>query len=334
MHWAAARSKPTPEVGRYYMDKFEGPEKKLELIFLSPQPGLRENTSGRWRKVVNSSGADIIHKISTEKLDGYLLSESSLFVWDDRVVMITCGKTTPVMAIPDILKFVDRREIGFVCYKRKNLFYPREQPTDFEDDRAQMLEFFPGDSTRLGCADDDHIHVFYYANGSAAPSPDTTLQVMMHDIEPSVGTRFYFDKSDSTACSDELHRLCNLYPMMLLDGHFFYPQGYSINGISGANYFTVHITPQAEASYASFETNIIEADYSRIISEVVEIFKPERFSVVLTTSDDKYCGALLDTIKLPQWDYQIKEAVSHAFDHNYSAIFLNILKNDILEAFG
>ncbi|MGD2269939.1 MAG: hypothetical protein PVI06_06020 [Desulfobacterales bacterium] len=316
------------------MDKFEGPEKKLELIFLSPRPGLRENTNGRWRKVVNASGADIINKISTEKLDGYLLSESSLFVWDDRVVMITCGKTTPVMAIPDILKFVDSCEIGFACYKRKNLFYPREQPTDFEYDQARMLEFFPGDSTRLGCPDDDHIHVFYYANGSAALSPDATLQVMMHDIEPSVGARFYFDKSDSTACSDELHRLCNLYPMMLLDDHFFYPQGYSINAISGANYFTVHITPQTEASYASFETNVIEPDYSRVINEVVEIFKPERMSIFLTTRGAKSGGAFHDTVKHTHKDYCIKEEVSHDFDQNYSATYLNFSKIDILEAFG
>lgn len=316
------------------MDTFEGPEKKLELIFLSPQPGLRRNSDDRWRKMVNASGADIINKISTEKLDGYLLSESSLFVWEDRVVMITCGKTTPVMAIPDLLKFVDRSEIGFICYKRKNLFYPHHQPTDFEDDRARLLEFFPGDITRLGSADDDHLHVFYYSNGNEALSPDNTLQVMMHDLKPSVGSLFYYDKSDSTACSDELYRLCSLYPMMQLDSHFFYPQGYSINGISGANYFTVHITPQVEASYASFETNVVEADYSRVINEVVDIFKPERFSIILTANKSISCGTLNETSKLSPWDYQIKEVVSHDFGYDCTAIFLNISKNDILEAFG
>ncbi len=316
------------------MDKFEGPEKKLELIFASPQPGLRNNTDDRWNKAVQASGAEILNRISTEKLDGYLLSESSLFVWDDRVLMITCGKTTPVMAIPDMLQYVDTTQIGFVFYKRKNLIFPQDQPTDFEYDRACLLEFFPGNVTLLGSSCNDHIHVFYYSNGMVAPSPDATLQVLMHEIEPSVGAIFSYEKSDIAVRSAELIRLCNIYPLMQLDSHFFYPQGYSINGIAGASYFTVHITPQPEASYASFETNIIDDDYSRVINEVVAIFKPGRFSVVLTTSGDKKCCALHAAIKQPHRDYQINDEVSHDFDQNYSTTYLNLSKAEFLDTFG
>ena len=63
---------------------FEGPEKKLEVILFSPQFNIRNNNDGRWDKIVKASQADIISKKSTEHLDAYILSESSLFVWNDR----------------------------------------------------------------------------------------------------------------------------------------------------------------------------------------------------------------------------------------------------------
>ena len=95
-------------------NNFEGPEKKLEVILFSPQFGIRNNDDGRWDNIVQASQADIISKKSTEHLDAYILSESSLFVWNDRILIITCGKTTLIAAIPKILEVVDRKEIALV----------------------------------------------------------------------------------------------------------------------------------------------------------------------------------------------------------------------------
>jgi S-adenosylmethionine decarboxylase len=309
------------------MEKFEGPEKKLEIVLFAPQTGLRNNTDGRWDRVVRASGAEILKRESVDKLDSYLLSESSLFVWDDRILIITCGRTTPVCALPIILEYVEKDRVAFLIYKRKNLNFPAEQPTNFEQDRAYLSRYFAGRTIRLGPAIRDHIHVFYYANSHKAPSADACLRVLMHDIDPAVGKIFFQHAKTRNAFKNEtLSRLTELYPAMVIDNHFFYPQGYSLNGISEKGYYTIHITPQRQGSYASFETNVIERDYSRVIGEIISIFNPHRFSLVLTSSRNGRCVSLHNSLADQPPDYQVSDSMQYEFDHNYITSFSNYLK--------
>jgi len=96
------------------------------------------------------------------------------------------------------------------------------------------------------------------------------------------------------------------YPDARIDAYLFTPCGFSANGVipalvakasndiqseasqhpSGStHYFTVHVTPEAECSYASFETNVptheTGHDYASVVDQVVQIFKPGRFSSTL-----------------------------------------------------
>jgi hypothetical protein len=110
------------------------------------------------------------------------------------------------------------------------------------------------------------------------------------------------------------------------DGHIFSPCGYSLNGIRHKSYFTVHVTPQTEGSYASFETNVIESDYSGIIANVVAVFKPQKFSLLLTTSMDETCLKSRSTAVSVLPDYKITEKSYHEFDCDYSLTFLKYFK--------
>jgi S-adenosylmethionine decarboxylase len=68
---------------------------------------------------------------------------------------------------------------------------------------------------------------------------------------------------------------------------------FSANGVipapdqagTATHYFTVHVTPEPQCSYASFETNVpgrqAGRETSEIVEHVVDIFKPGRFSVTL-----------------------------------------------------
>jgi len=82
------------------------------------------------------------------------------------------------------------------------------------------------------------------------------------------------------------------YPDARIDSYLFTPCGFSANGVvpspsdaGNAHYFTVHVTPEPQCSYASFETNVPARQTGRetsdIVSQVVDIFKPGRFSVTL-----------------------------------------------------
>ena len=82
------------------------------------------------------------------------------------------------------------------------------------------------------------------------------------------------------------------YPDARIDAYLFTPCGFSANGVipasddrKGTHYFTVHVTPEPNCSYASFETNVPAGrkghEPADTIIHVVDIFKPGRFSVTL-----------------------------------------------------
>ncbi|GAB7360595.1 hypothetical protein MBLNU230_g0477t1 [Neophaeotheca triangularis] len=93
------------------------------------------------------------------------------------------------------------------------------------------------------------------------------------------------------------------YPDARIDAYLFTPCGFSANGVVPApsnteatHYFTVHVTPEPQCSYASFETNVPTRQTGRetveVVEQVVDIFKPGRFSVTLfeaknPTGDEK-----------------------------------------------
>ncbi len=304
--------------------KFEGPEKKLEIILTSPQPDLRSNVNRRWDRVVEASGSVVISKISTPFLDARLLSESSLFVWDDCILMITCGQTTLVNTLDEITTFVDKDNVAFVFYERKNLMFPQDQPSDFEDDVSAVTSVFPGKSYRLGPANYDHLHVFYSARDNAEPDEDTTLQILMNDLGPEARRVFSDTRAHKPDTAGKKAGLFDLYPQPLsLDDYQFTPYGYSLNGIIDKRYFTVHVTPQPAGSYASFETNIIEKDYSRIVNAVISIFRPGKFCLALTTSIQKQVYSLSSDVIAPMPGYKVIEKSLYEFDCGYSVIFFN-----------
>jgi len=82
------------------------------------------------------------------------------------------------------------------------------------------------------------------------------------------------------------------YPDARIDSYLFTPCGYSANGVvplpgdaESTSYWTVHVTPEPQCSYASFETNVPTRQTGRdtvdIVQQVVGIFQPGRFSVTL-----------------------------------------------------
>ena len=96
--------------------------------------------------------------------------------------------------------------------------------------------------------------------------------------------------SETCGLSDLYH--VGKYPEAKVDAYLFTPCGFSANGViptpnspKDTHYFTVHVTPEPICSFASFETNVPARQTGRettdVINQVVNIFKPGRFSVTL-----------------------------------------------------
>ncbi len=318
---------------------FEGPEKKIELILKTPLSGLRDNTDGKWDRVVTSARAEILHKISTSALDAYLLSESSLFVWDDRILMITCGRTVLSHALPEMLRFIARERIAFLFYEQKNFLFPESQPATFSRDAALLHDHFPGHAIRIGPPGGDHIHLFY-GDTSHSPIPgDATLQVLMHDIAPEAALAFQDDKHRCVRDIPAATGLDQLFSGadMKMDGHLFDPCGYSLNAVKGDRYFTVHATPQTEGSYVSFETNMAGAglrDAARrdTVERLTRIFTPRRFTLMITADifdEPENKGRQgTDQTAPPPPGYAVTHAWQRKLDCGYEIRFFNFSRRE------
>lgn len=305
------------------IEKFEGPEKKLDIILFSPCFDLRSNKDDKWQKVVNSSGSRILSTISTDNLDAYLLSESSLFVWNNRILMITCGKTSLINALPEILNLVDGTQVAALFYERQKLNFPQEQPFTFQDEAKRLARLFPGESCRLGSTKHDHVHVFFWTHPNARPEKNITLQLLMHDLDPSFTVSFFAENKKAIDSDVKLSGFENFFPFIEHDSHFFSPYGYSLNGLLETNYITVHITPQSNGSYASFETNIVQNDYTPLINGVINLVKPEKFSLILSTFMAQDADRFHATLTVGMANRLITEKSRYEFDGGYQVTFFS-----------
>lgn len=139
--------------------------------------------------------------------------------------------------------------------------------------------------------DDESFDVFSHTssdhNGGYTPVDDVGFSEELATEGHALGTVV------SEACGlSDVYPTCR-YPDARVDAYIFSPCGFSANGVipapdqagTATHYFTVHVTPEPQCSYASFETNVPGRQSGRETSEVIEhvvnIFKPGRFSVTL-----------------------------------------------------
>lgn len=263
---------------------FEGSEKKVEIVF---KPGTNPRLDGvDWARVVGKANATILSNIRNSHLDAYLLSESSLFVYDNAVMMITCGTTTLCDAILEIFNYLPRESVALLMYERKNEIAPEEQPSNFESDVARISAVFPGEVDLLGDEDGNHIRLFHHrAEDYTAPDDDITLELLMHDL--GEGTRSVFTKAQGVTGVRAATSLDKLLPDFTIDDYVFDPVGYSLNGIGRDSYMTFHVTPEQQCSYASLEINYLFPDVPALqgfVQRVLDIFQPGSASLVLFQS--------------------------------------------------
>lgn len=266
-------------------ESFEGPEKNLQVIFnkIYYDTGtLRSISQERWQEMLNYAKCKILTTMENEKWTSYILSESSLFVYDDRIILKTCGVTPLLNALDDIILIGKELNLkpAAVLYWRKNFSNPHLQNPihqKFENEVSFLDEHLGGDSRTaiLGPEEKDHFY-FYYCE--LLPKEEfnpvfNTFELKMHEIHPNKSENFFWEKG--TIRPESLNEVYEKLPGYKIDEFFFEPCGYSMNGINEGNYETIHVTPEGSCSYLSFETN--DEKYINTINKefkIMEIFKP------------------------------------------------------------
>lgn len=261
---------------------FEGAEKKVEIVINGAQPSLRAMGDEYWARIVSTAGAQILSKIDNEHCDAYLLSESSLFVFDHKMIMITCGQTRLVDAVVELLRRVPADSVEFFIYERKNEVYPHRQPSSFYDDVQRLGAVLPGKAFRFGDEDEHHILLFHLDRPYRCPQADLTLEILMYGIDEAVRASFVGGEPTPAIEVRERLGLGDLVPGFRVDDFSFHPSGYSLNGIRDDMYWTLHVTPEANGSYVSFETNLRSSDdLAPVTGRLLELFGPRSFDLFL-----------------------------------------------------
>lgn len=303
---------------------FEGSEKKLEIVLKETAPSLRDWPEAEWLKVIEAAGAQVLSKISNKHCNAYLLSESSLFVWDHSLVLITCGTTTLVRAAEILANKIPEAQREAFFFQRKNEYFPHLQKTHFYSDVEQLQKLIPGHAYRLGSADEHHM--FLYNNkGPLKPSClGSTLEVLMYDLQGPANEAFNCIDSSVSEIRNKT-KVNEILSGFEVDDFCFKPTGYSLNALKDKHYYTVHVTPQEESPYVSFETNAVESGNRQVVlAAVLETFRPQNFDVVLFDENTQE-----EWSKLP--GYSLRNRIRHDFDGGFQLQFSHFSQGEVVE---
>jgi len=224
------------------------------------------------------------------------------------IMVKTCGTTTLLKILPGLLELANSVNlvVEYLCYSRRSFNFPSRQlypHTGFEHETSYLSSLFPdGHSYVFGALKGEHWNLFLVDKRDSSKDKNFTLEIMMSELDRDVMKLFY--KSDRDAKTTTLvSGIANLIPGSINDEIQFEPCGYSINGINKDAFYTIHITPEPGFSYVSFETNLKLTDYTSLVNNVINVFKPGKISVALY-------GNILSGIKfdnlIPSFDLKCK----------------------------
>jgi S-adenosylmethionine decarboxylase len=211
---------------------FEGVEKRLEIIVT----GSLDVTRAEWEKLLHETKCSILSEIENKNCHAYLLSESSLFVWKNKMVLKTCGQIELLKCFPSLRELFQEKKCSpvWMCYSHREFQRPDLQPLPYQsvEKEWQVWQKLVDHNTkrhRRGL-----YHFFIWSNGI----PVETRMCEVSTTQPLQITSSLWSEWDA-----------------LVDEHWFTPQGYSANLLGDEWYLTLHLTPQVPA-YLSIETDM------------------------------------------------------------------------------
>ena len=324
---------------------FEGYEKRLEMVFSHhgtfADPlgkGLRSLTKNQLDEILAPAECTIVGSLSNEHVDSYVLSESSLFVYPHKIIIKTCGTTKLLLSIPSILKLANALflSVRSVMYTRGSFIFPGAQTfphRSFSEEVAVLDSYFgklglASNSYLMGSADTQKWHVYSASIGPAQHSkPLYTLEMCMTGLDKKRASVFYKTPSSSATLMTEDSGIRRILPYSEICDFQFDPCGYSMNAIEGNAISTIHVTPEDDFSYSSFEAmgydfKVLELNH--LLDRVLTCFQPTEFSLALH-ADGEEQGTRLN-ISTDVQGYICEEKSCQVLKNNESVTYLTFMK--------
>ncbi|KAJ8027569.1 S-adenosylmethionine decarboxylase proenzyme [Holothuria leucospilota] len=295
------------------LEHYEGTEKLLEVWFRPISSGdikrqksdLRDIPKTEWISVLNIVKCEIVGEMEDENQHAYILSESSMFVSTYRFILKTCGTTLLLEALDDLFQLAKKYchfEVEDIFYSRKNFLRPDLQSTpykDFQREVEQLDKLFDcGAAYVLGRMNGDCWYLYTLDRNNVVQQPDQTLEILMTELDPSVMKLFQDTGTKDGKDVTKESGIADILPEAKIHEKLFEPCGYSMNGLLPNNgYMTIHVTPEEEYSYVSFESNVEMDNYSDLVQKVIQTFNPGKFVMTLFANSFAKCGSSFSALK-------------------------------------
>jgi S-adenosylmethionine decarboxylase proenzyme len=315
----------------YPSPHFEGVEKRVEINFrvaaddskkdsgeiIPVAGGLRCLPRAALDVCMTAAECEIVSVRSNDMFDAYVLSESSLFVFADKIVLKTCGTTRLLSAVDPILELAALNEHvklfpSSVRFTRSTYLFPEEQ-REHHVSFADECEFLESRFGHLGSNssyvmgsnfDDAQWHVYVAGDFVEEEKIGASLSVecCMTSLNREHSQHFFRENlqekgvlaipfvSSSKTTHDSGIR--SIFETFSIDDYVFEPCGYSMNGLNqeefSGEFSTVHITPEDGFSYASVEHSNIDLkansafSVSKFVEKCVNVFQPGKITFAVT----------------------------------------------------
>ncbi|KAG6428091.1 hypothetical protein SASPL_112340 [Salvia splendens] len=288
---------------------FEGFEKRLELRFSgSPcKKGLRCLDFSKIEKVLHAVQCTVVSAVGNTHFDSYVLSESSLFVYPTKIIIKTCGTTQLLKSVRPLVDHASTLGLTVrgCSYTRGTFIFPAAQPyphTTFKDEVLYLEENLPKTLSikKAAVMTSKSLHKWHVFTACADNYKDDglfTVEICMTDLDPVLARNFFRRFNDARtgdSAGQEMTDAAGIRSVnrnALICDYAFDPCGYSMNGIDGSRYSTVHVTPEDGFSYASFESvYATREEFVEALQKVVKVFHPGAMSVSTTGREEAWRG--------------------------------------------
>ncbi len=295
---------------------FEGVEKRIEVRFTVQENdilGLRAISRYDLDSICIAARCTIIHSEPDTCFDSYILSESSLFVFRDRMMIKTCGTTLPLSALTAMFDAADQYNIKplDMTYSRSSFVFPDLQlfPHDSLDNELQYLNSMEATVGKVISQETfilgDSQGTYWLVHNKRFDEPASVpkrQQVMVDCIMTGLASEardvYWKDMQFSDVKNDETMSASieSFEKSLRVVGKSFDPCGFSANahGSNNENYMTVHVTPEEGFSYASVEAvfngMFEQARLDRFVQEVVDVFRPKNIMITLMSQGIQEIG--------------------------------------------
>lgn len=263
---------------------FEGAEKKAHIYIDNSKLSLITDIDASfWYDLVACAGAKILSVTQNHDCRAYLLSESSLLVWHDHFIIMTCGTTRLANAVEHFIKSRWGQQIRRIEYQRKNEYFSTEQPSCFLQDIDKLNQYRHGEIHLFGRLSDHHNRLFI-ADFTSPSTIFPAYELLAYQLDQQSIT-FFTQMMKSTQDLIDYLNLNDLLSGFMLDDHFFTPHGYSLNAICGEKFLTIHITPQHQHSYFSVISNF---NIAALIKPIIKRLQPALLDVMSIMEDKQH----------------------------------------------